>query len=44
MPLDAFQALYEEISGLVFGHFTGGVDLEGREFVTVYCSQKGSPG
>jgi hypothetical protein len=44
VPLDAFQALYHEISGLVFGHLTGGVDLEGREFVTVYFSQKGSAG
>jgi len=42
IDLDRFDELYEGVKDQKFGHLSGGTDREGRDFLTVYFSQKGS--
>jgi hypothetical protein len=42
IDLDSFDELYEGVKDQKFGHLSGGIDREGRDFLTVYFSQKGS--
>ncbi len=42
IPDEQFHILYEAVSFLIFGHLTGGIDREGRDFLTVYFGEKGS--
>jgi hypothetical protein len=42
IDLDRFEELYEGVKEQKFGHLSGGTDREGRGFLTVYFSQKGS--
>jgi Protein of unknown function (DUF3467) len=36
VPSEEFQSLYEGVRDKTFGHIAGGIDREGRDFVTVY--------
>jgi hypothetical protein len=36
IPPEQFSALYEGVRDKTFGHIAGGIDREGRDFVTVY--------
>jgi hypothetical protein len=36
IPSEEFQSLYEGVRDKTFGHIAGGIDREGRDFVTVY--------
>ena len=42
IDLDGFDERYEGVKDQKFGHLSGGTDREGRDFLTVYFSQKGS--
>ncbi|MCG6533704.1 MAG: hypothetical protein L7F78_03235 [Syntrophales bacterium LBB04] len=42
VELDRFDALYEDVRTQIFGHLSGGTDRQGRDFLTVYFSEKGS--
>ena len=42
IPDKSFDDLYGTIRSLIFGHFTGGIDRRGRDFLTVYYGEKGS--
>jgi hypothetical protein len=42
IDLNRFGDLYEGVKDQKFGHLSGGTDREGRDFLTVYFSQKGS--
>ena len=42
IDLDQFDELYEGVKDQKFGHLSGGTDREGRDFLTVYFSVKGS--
>jgi hypothetical protein len=42
IPYKEFNKYYEPIKTQKFGHLTGGVDREGRDFLTVYFGEKGS--
>ena len=42
IDLDQFEELYEGMKTQKFGHLSGGTDREGRDFLTVYFSEKGS--
>jgi hypothetical protein len=33
---EEFQALYEQVKDMIFGHLAGGMDREGNDFLTVY--------
>ena len=44
IPAERFHSLYEVVKTQIFGHVTGGVDREGRDFLTVYFGEKGSSG
>jgi hypothetical protein len=39
---DRFEELYEAVKTQKFGHLSGGTDREGKDFLTVYFSEKGS--
>lgn len=41
IPPDRFHALYEQVKGKVFGHLAGGIDREGRDFLTLYYGVEG---
>ena len=42
IDLDQFEELYGAVKTQKFGHLSGGTDREGRDFLTVYFSEKGS--
>jgi len=42
IEIDRFEELYEAVKTQKFGHISGGTDREGRDFLTVYFSEKGS--
>jgi hypothetical protein len=42
IPSDIFHSLYDPVKTQIFGHLTGGIDREGRDFLTVYFGEKGS--
>ena len=42
IPPDNFHSLYDPVKTQIFGHLSGGVDREGRDFLTVYFGEKGS--
>lgn len=42
IELKQFEELYEAVKTQKFGHLSGGTDREGRDFLTVYFSEKGS--
>ncbi len=42
IELKQFDELYEGVKTQKFGHLSGGTDREGRDFLTVYFSEKGS--
>lgn len=42
IDLGWFNVLYEGVKDQKFGHLSGGTDRGGRDFLTVYFSQKGS--
>lgn len=42
IPFQDVYAWYEPVQGAVFGHLTGGLDRNGRDFMTVYFGEKGS--
>ncbi|MEW6664098.1 MAG: DUF3467 domain-containing protein [Thermodesulfobacteriota bacterium] len=44
IPDEQFHDLYDAVGPLVFGHLTGGIDRQGRDFLTVYFGEKGSSG
>jgi hypothetical protein len=44
IPYDRFQALYEKIRTKRLGHIAGGIDREGRDFVSVYYGVEGTTG
>jgi hypothetical protein len=37
-----FHSVYEEAKSQVLGHISGGIDREGRDFLTLYFADKGS--
>jgi len=39
---EAFSALYVPSASQIFGHLSGGIDRQGRDFLTVYFGVKGS--
>lgn len=41
IPLDRFRSLYDPVKHQAFGHLAGGLDREGRDFLTVYYGVKG---
>lgn len=42
IPLEEFHYRYDPVKTQIFGHLSGGVDREGRDFLTVYFGEKGS--
>jgi hypothetical protein len=42
IPPEIFHGLYEPVKSQIFGHLSGGVEREGRDFLTVYFGEKGS--
>jgi hypothetical protein len=42
IDLDQLDEVYEAVKNQKFGHLSGGTDREGRDFLTVYFSEKGS--
>jgi hypothetical protein len=42
IDLEGFDEVYEGVKEQKLGHLSGGTDREGRDFLTVYFSQKGS--
>lgn len=42
IPSEQFHISYELVKTQTFGHIAGGIDREGRDFLTVYYSEKGS--
>jgi hypothetical protein len=42
IDFDRFDELYEGIKNQTFGHLSGGMDREGRDFLTFYFSERGS--
>jgi len=36
IPIEKFHSLYDPVANSIFGHLSGGVDREGRDFFTVY--------
>jgi hypothetical protein len=42
IPEETFQRLYDQMKLRIFGHLSGGVDREGRDFLTIYHGVKGS--
>ncbi len=42
IDLEQFEELYEAVKTKKFGHLSGGTDREGRDFLTVYFTEKGS--
>ena len=40
IPFERFRPMYERIKTKRFGHLAGGVDREGRDFLTVYFGVK----
>jgi len=42
ISLEQFEELYEAVKIYKFGHLAGGTDREGKSFLTVYFSEKGS--
>jgi hypothetical protein len=36
IPSEEFHPLYEGVKNKTFGHIAGGIDREGRDFLTVY--------
>jgi len=39
---EQFHALYEPVKSQIFGHLSGGIDRQGRDFLTLYFGVKGS--
>ncbi len=39
---EEFGTMYEPIKNQIFGHLSGGIDRQGRDFLTVYFGVKGS--
>jgi hypothetical protein len=37
-----FHNFYDRVKSLIFGHLSGGIDREGRDFLTVYFGVRGS--
>ncbi|MBN1105405.1 MAG: DUF3467 domain-containing protein [Deltaproteobacteria bacterium] len=44
IPAERFQALYVPVKTKIFGHISGGMDREGRDFLTVYYGVEGIRG
>ena len=42
IPYKDFNEYYDPVKAQKFGHLTGGMDREGRDFLTVYFGEKGS--
>lgn len=42
IDLEQFEEVYEAVKTQKFGHLSGGTDREGKDFLTVYFSEKGS--
>jgi hypothetical protein len=42
IDLEQFEELYEAVKTQKFGHVSGGTDRDGKDFLTVYFSEKGS--
>ena len=40
IPLETFRTLYEKTREKKFGHLAGGIDRQGRDFVTMYYGVK----
>jgi hypothetical protein len=40
---EEFHLLYDSVKTQIFGHLSGGIDREGRDFLTVYFREKGIP-
>ena len=36
IPAQEFSELYRQMETKMFGHFSGGIDREGNDFLTVY--------
>lgn len=41
IPPEEFRVLYEPVKNQIFGHMSGGIDREGRDFLTLYFREKG---
>ncbi|MFH1983998.1 MAG: DUF3467 domain-containing protein [Pseudomonadota bacterium] len=44
IPMAAFHDVYDPVRTRFFGHLSGGVDRQGRDFLTIYYGVKGSTG
>ncbi len=44
VPIEPFHRMYETAKTQFLGHVAGGIDREGRDFLTLYFSNKGSSG
>lgn len=42
IPYPHFDTHYTRVQNLIFGHLTGGLDRNGRDFMTVYFGEKGT--
>ena len=38
---ETFQAIYDQVKTKIFGHLSGGIDREGKDFLTVYYGVEG---
>jgi len=44
IPAEEFHVLYEPVKSQIFGHLSGGIDRQDRDFLTIYFGVKGSTG
>jgi hypothetical protein len=44
IPDEQFDTLYEPVKSQIFGHLSGGIDRQDRDFFTIYFGVKGSTG
>jgi hypothetical protein len=41
VPAEEFRILYDQFRARLFGHLSGGIDREGRDFLTIYYGAEG---
>ena len=41
IPSEEFHILYDQFKAKLFGHLSGGIDREGKDFLTLYYGVEG---
>ena len=41
IPSEEFDSLYDQVGDKLFGHLAGGIDREGKDFLTIYYEVEG---